>query len=286
MEKDHNQPNKPFYEDTGAPRKRKRKRIQRSGKPELIRRSDHLPEPPKQKEEPIRLNRFIARAGVCSRRDADDLIANGEIKVNGDVITEMGVKILPGTDKVEYRGEVLEPQQFVYVLLNKPKNMITTMQDPMGRRIVLDAIFRATKERVYPVGRLDRNTTGLILLTNDGEMTSKMTHPNQLIKKIYQARLDKPLTKEHMNMMLEGLDLEDGIVRVDKIDYVFDRPKNFIGLEISSGKNRAVKRMFEHLGYFVMSLDRVTFGPLTKKGLPRGKWRKLDDREVGWLKML
>ena len=164
--------------------------------------------------------------------------------------------------------------------------MITTMQDPMGRRIVLDAIFKATKERVYPVGRMDRNATGLMLLTNDGEMTSKMTRPNQKIKKLYQVRLDKPLQQEHLQLMLDGLDLEDGMVRVEKIDYVTDKPRNFLGIEVHTGKNRIVKRMFEHLGYYVMSIDRVMFGPLTKKGLPRGKWRKLEDREIGWLKMM
>lgn len=285
MEKDHNQPDKPFYENTGIPKKRKRRRIQRK-KPELVRRSDHLPDPPPQKDEPIRLNRFIARAGVCSRRDADDLISNGEITVNGEVVTEMGVKILPGKDEVIYKGKALIPQKFVYILLNKPKNLITTMQDPMGRRVVLDAIHKATQERVFPIGRMDRNTTGLMLLTNDGEMTSKMTHPNQKIKKLYQARLDKPLHKEDLQLLLDGVDLEDGMVRVENISYVNDKPRNFIGVEVHTGKNRIVKRMFEHLGYHVMALDRVMFGPLTKKGLPRGKWRKLEDREVGWLKML
>lgn len=237
-------------------------------------------------KEPIRLNRFIARSGISSRREADELIAKGKIKVNGKVCTELGRKVRIGKDKVEYNDMELNPQRLVYILLNKPKNMITTMQDPLGRKIVLDAIYKATQERVFPVGRLDRNTTGLLLLTNDGDLTEKLTHPSQGISKLYKVRLNRTFEPEDLNALRNGIELDDGPVVIDKIDYVEDMPKTYVGVEIHIGRNRIVRRMFEHLGYQVMSLDRVMLGPLTKRNLPRGKWRKLTDREIGWLKMM
>lgn len=285
MSKEHNDINKPFANGDAPKRRRKRKRIVRpkgednDGRRETNRQA-------KLENEPMRLNRFIARAGICSRRNADDLIAAGKISVNGEVVTEMGVKVVPANDVVEYDGKRLTPQNYVYILLNKPKNMLTTMSDPLGRRIVLDAIYNATQERVFPVGRLDRNTTGLLLLTNDGEMTSKMTHPSHKVRKIYNVRLDKPMYEDDMQKLIDGVELEDGLAQVDKIDYVYGREPNNVGVEIHIGKNRIVRRMFEHLGYYVVALDRVMIGPLTKKNLPRGKWRELTDQEIGWLKML
>ncbi len=236
--------------------------------------------------DPIRLNRYIAKAGVCSRREADELILQGLITVNGTVVKEMGFQVTPGKDVVSHKGQVLNPQRNVYILLNKPKNMITTTSDDRGRRIVLDTIERATKERVFPVGRLDRNTTGLLLLTNDGKLAEKLTHPSQEVRKVYKATLDKPLTEEDLDKLVEGIQLEDGPAKVDAIDYVMEGRKDVVGLEIHIGRNRIVRRMFEHLGYEVTALDRTMLGPLTKKALPRGKWRELSIQEVAWLKMM
>jgi 23S rRNA pseudouridine2605 synthase len=282
MAKDQTEHNKPYVEGGSSSKRRRRKRISRRKEGERRETSRQQ----KLDDKPMRLNRFIARAGVCSRRNADDLISAGKIKVNGEVVTEMGVKVVPVNDVVEYDGKKLIPQNYVYILLNKPKNMLTTMSDPMGRKIVLDAIYQATQERVFPVGRLDRNTTGLLLLTNDGEMTSKMTHPSHKVRKIYNVRLDKPMQQEDMDRLLEGVELEDGLAKVDKIDYVYGREPNNVGVEIHMGKNRIVRRMFDHLGYYVVALDRVVIGPLNKKNLPRGKWRELTEQEIGWLKML
>lgn len=236
--------------------------------------------------EPIRLNRFIAKSGVCSRRDADALIARGAISVNGQVITEMGHKVTPGTDRVEYQGKTLLPQRNVYILLNKQKNTITTTADEKGRRTVLDTIEKATQERVYPVGRLDRNTTGLLLLTNDGKLAEKMTHPSHQIKKVYKVTLDKPVPEEDLQRLVEGIQLEDGPAKVDAVDYASGSERNVIGVEIHIGRNRIVRRMFEYLGYEVVALDRTMLGPLTKRDLPRGKWRELSEKEVAWLNML
>lgn len=236
--------------------------------------------------DPTRLNRFIAQAGICSRRDADQLILRGEITVNGEVVTELGRKIVPRTDKVEYKGKVLESKKYIYILLNKPKNTITTTEDPEGRQTVLEAIHKATRERVFPVGRLDRNTTGLLLLTNDGELTEKMTHPSYKVKKVYYARLSKDMLPEDMQKLVKGVELEDGLAQVDKIDYVDGGKPNEIGLEIHIGRNRIVRRMMEHIGYEVTALDRVSIGHLTKKNLPRGHWRILSEQEVAFLKMM
>ena len=248
-------------------------------------KKDSIVLPPGERE-PMRLNRFIAKAGVCSRRDADALIAAGKVKVNGKVTTEMGLKVTPGKDEVVYDGQNLRPERHVYILLNKPKNMITSTADERGRATVLDAIESATSERVYPVGRLDRNTTGLLLLTNDGKLTKKLTHPAHMVKKVYKATLDKPFEPEDLDKMMAGLQLEDGLAKADAIDYVDEQDRHTVGIEIHIGRNRIVRRMFEHLGYQVEALDRTMLGPLTKKNLPRGKWRELTIREVAWLKML
>lgn len=232
--------------------------------------------------EELRLNRYIANAGICSRREADALIAAGEIRVNGEVITEMGYKVQP-TDTVQYGKTNLNREKLVYVLLNKPKDFITTTDDPEGRKTVMSLIATASKEHIFPVGRLDRNTTGLLLFTNDGEITQKLTHPSHKNKKIYQAELDKPLTAEHLGQITAGLELEDGKAEVDDIAVVAGNP-HFVGIELHSGRNRIVRRIFEHLGYDVVALDRVQYAGLTKKELPRGKWRFLSEQEVIRLK--
>jgi 23S rRNA pseudouridine2605 synthase len=232
--------------------------------------------------EELRLNRYIANAGICSRREADALIAAGEIRVNGEVITEMGYKVQP-TDTVQYGKTNLNREKLVYVLLNKPKDFITTTDDPEGRKTVMDLIATASKERVFPVGRLDRNTTGLLLFTNDGEVAQKLTHPSHRNKKIYQVELDKPLTAEHLGQITAGLELEDGKAEVDDVAVVAGNP-HFVGIELHSGRNRIVRRIFEHLGYDVVTLDRVQYAGLTKKDLPRGKWRYLSEQEVIRLK--
>jgi 23S rRNA pseudouridine2605 synthase len=241
---------------------------------------------PKKKEESneIRLNRYIANAGICSRREADDLISSGQISVNGKTITEMGYKVKP-TDVVKYGKKALNPEKMVYILINKPKDYITTTDDPEERKTVLDLIKGACSERIYPVGRLDRNTTGLLLLTNDGELAEKLTHPSGGIKKIYQAELDKPITTEDFELLQHGLDLEDGFIRPDEVGIVTPDAM-VVGLEIHSGRNRIVRRMFEHLGYEVQKLDRTVFAGLNKKELPRGKWRFLSEKEVIKLKFL
>lgn len=236
--------------------------------------------------EPVRLNRYIAQAGICSRREADKLIAAGEIKVNGKVVTELGTKVTPRVDDVQYRGKQLRAEKLVYFLLNKPKNTITTTDDPQGRRTVLDLLTNTTEERIFPVGRLDRNTTGLLLLTNDGDLAKKMTHPSHKVKKIYHVRLHKEVPEEDLHRLLDGVELEDGIAQVDKIDYVLNGGKNEVGVEIHIGRNRIVRRMFEHMGYKVENLDRVSISHLTKKNLPRGKWRALTDKEIAFLKMI
>lgn len=232
--------------------------------------------------EELRLNRYIANAGICSRREADALIAAGEIRVNGEVVTEMGYKVQT-TDTVQYGKTNLNREKLVYVLLNKPKDFITTTDDPEGRKTVMDLVATASKERIFPVGRLDRNTTGLLLFTNDGEVAQKLTHPSHKNKKIYQVELDKPLTSEHLGQITAGLELEDGKAEVDDVAVVAGNP-HFVGIELHSGRNRIVRRIFEHLGYDVVTLDRVQYAGLTKKELPRGKWRYLSEQEVIRLK--
>ncbi|MBD1397472.1 pseudouridine synthase [Pontibacter sp. JH31] len=230
----------------------------------------------------IRLNRYIANAGVCSRREADELILSGEIKVNGEAVTEMGFKVQP-SDTVTYGKKVLSREKMVYVLLNKPKDFITTTEDPEGRKTVMSLVEKASKERIFPVGRLDRNTTGLLLFTNDGELAQKLTHPSNEIKKIYQVELDKPITKDDFQKVVEGVELEDGKAMVDDVAMLGDS-KKFLGLEIHIGRNRIVRRIFEHLGYEVVTLDRVQYAGLTKKDLPRSEWRYLSEKEVIRLK--
>ncbi|MFA5419188.1 MAG: pseudouridine synthase [Bacteroidales bacterium] len=234
----------------------------------------------------IRLNKYLADAGICSRREADRLIESGVVEINGVVVTELGTKVGPN-DKVRYGGESLKREKLRYVLLNKPKGFISTSDDPMDRKTVMHLVENACKERIYSVGRLDRNTTGLLLFTNDGDMAKKLTHPKHKVRKLYHVTLDKPLTKNDMLQILKGVELDDGMVQPDKIDWVEDvAAKNEVGIELHSGKNRIVRRIFEHLGYQVEKLDRVVFAGLTKKDVPRGKWRLLTDKEVDMLKMI
>jgi len=234
----------------------------------------------------IRLNRYIANSGVCSRREADRLIEAGAVQVNGKIVTELGTKI-SSTDKVMYGDQTISREKPRYLLLNKPKGYITTVDDPEKRKTVMALIQGACKERVYPVGRLDRNTTGLLLFTNDGNIAKKLTHPRYGIKKIYHVELDKNLTKADFSKILEGLKLEDGFIKVDSIEYVGDgKDKKQIGIELHSGKNRVVRRIFESLDYKVIKLDRVYYAGLTKKNIPRGEWRFLDEMEINMLKMI
>jgi 23S rRNA pseudouridine2605 synthase len=233
----------------------------------------------------VRLNKHIANAGICSRREADELITQGLITVNGKVISELGFKVQPG-DVVKYEGKTLKRENLVYILLNKPKDFITTVEDPQDRKTVMDLVADACDERVYPVGRLDRNTTGLLLLTNDGALADKLTHPSSNIGKIYEVELDKALEKADYETIVEGkVRLFDGIVKVDEIAYL-DKGRKHVGLEIHEGRNRIVRRLFEHLGYEVVKLDRTTYAGLTKKDLPRGRWRMLTKQEVVQLKYL
>ena len=234
--------------------------------------------------EPIRLNKFLANAGVCSRREADEFITAGVVSVNGEVITELGTKI-KRSDEVKFHDQTVSIERKIYVLLNKPKDTVTTSDDPQARRTVMDLVKGACDERIYPVGRLDRNTTGVLLLTNDGDLASKLTHPKYLKKKIYHVHLDKNLTKADMEQIAAGIQLDDGEIHADAISYTDEAKKSDIGIEIHSGKNRVVRRIFESLGYKVVKLDRVYFAGLTKKGLRRGEWRYLTEPEVNFLRM-
>ena len=234
--------------------------------------------------EPIRLNKFLANAGVCSRREADEFITAGVVSVNGVVVTELGTKIKRG-DEVKFHDQTVSIERKIYVLLNKPKDTVTTSDDPQARRTVMDLVKDACTERIYPVGRLDRNTTGVLLLTNDGDLASKLTHPKYLKKKIYHVHLDKNLTKADMEQIAAGIQLDDGEIHADAISYTDENKKNDVGIEIHSGKNRIVRRIFESLGYKVVKLDRVYFAGLTKKGLRRGEWRYLTEQEVNFLRM-
>jgi 23S rRNA pseudouridine2605 synthase len=230
------------------------------------------------------LNKYISHAGVSGRREAAEIVKKGIVKVNGKVVTEPGHKISPKDEVVVNGKKIFLSKNLVYILLNKPKDFITTTDDPQGRKTVLDLIRRATDERVYPVGRLDRNTSGLLLLTNDGELSQKLTHPSNEIKKIYAVTLDKPLDKKDFDNILKGVVLEDGPATVDKLAYADTKDRTQLGVEIHSGRNRIVRRIFEHLGYDVKNLDRVMFAGLTKKNIERGKWRFLNEKEVRELK--
>ena len=234
--------------------------------------------------EPIRLNKFLANAGICSRREADEFIAAGVVSVNGEVVTELGTKI-KRTDEVKFHDEPVSVERKVYVLLNKPKDCVTTSDDPQERKTVMHCVKDACKERIYPVGRLDRNTTGVLLLTNDGDMASKLTHPKFLKKKIYHVYCDKNVTKADLDQIAAGITLDDGEIHADAISYASETDKKQVGIEIHSGKNRIVRRIFESLGYKVVKLDRVYFAGLTKKGLKRGDWRFLTEMEVNMLRM-
>ena len=234
--------------------------------------------------EPIRLNKYLANAGVCSRREADEYIQAGAVLVNGTVVTELGTKVLR-SDEVKFRDQPVTMEKKVYVLLNKPKDYVTTSDDPQQRKTVMNLVKNACEERIYPVGRLDRNTTGVLLLTNDGDLASKLTHPKFLKKKVYHVYLDKPVTATDLQKIAEGIELEDGEVHADAIEYASPTDEKQVGIEIHSGKNRIVRRIFESLGYRVVKLDRVQFAGLTKKNLRRGDWRFLTQKEVEMLRM-
>ncbi len=247
-------------------------------------RAKKAPKP--ENEGLIRLNRYIANAGICSRRKADELITAGVVSVNGEVISELGHKIDPAKDVVRYNGETLRREKMVYVLLNKPKDYITTTEDPQERRTVMHLVEKASRERIYPVGRLDRNTTGLLLMTNDGDLADKLSHPKNNITKLYHVELNRSITQGDLNKISFGLELEDGLIKPDSVSYVAGATKREIGIQIHSGKNRIVRRIFEHLGYEVVKLDRVIYANLTKKDLPRGRWRFLEEKEIIQLKHL
>jgi len=234
---------------------------------------------PQQEEELIRLNRYIALSGVCSRREADEYIRKGLVSVDGKKVTDLGIKV-PRSAVVHLRGKRIFPEEKVYILLNKPKDCITTTRDPEGRRTVFDLVKLPGHLRLFPVGRLDRNTTGVLLLTNDGDLAQKLTHPSYKQKKVYQVTLDRDLTRRDMERLVEGIELEEGLVAADAVSWVDPENKKVLGLEIHSGQNRVVRRLFEALGYRVKALDRVSFAGLTKKALPRGKWRHLTPKEI------
>lgn len=235
-------------------------------------------------EELVRLNKFLSQAGICSRREADKLIILGKVRVNGKIIKEVGTKV-QSDDKVEYGGKRIYSESKLYVLLNKPKDFICTLKDEKGRKTVTDLIKQVPK-RVFPVGRLDRNTTGLLLLTNDGELSQNLSHPKFQVNKLYHVVLDRKVKKEHLDLVKNGVKLEDGIIKADEISHVINESEHNVGIAIHSGRNRIVRRIFEHLGYKVTKLDRVVYAQLTKKDLPRGKWRYLNKQEVKLLKGL
>ncbi len=236
---------------------------------------------PASKAEPglIRLNKYVANAGICSRREADTYIAAGNVTVNGKPVTEMGYQVRPG-DEVRFDGRLIKAEKKEYILLNKPKNFITTTKDEQGRRTVMELISNASRSRLVPVGRLDRNTTGLLLFTNDGELAKKLTHPKHGVRKIYHVELNRVLKAEDLQKIREGVELEDGLIKADEVSHIEGASKREVGIEIHSGRNRIVRRIFEHLGYEVAKLDRVVFAGLTKKDLPRGHWRPLTKQEV------
>ncbi|MFK8039165.1 MAG: pseudouridine synthase [Crocinitomicaceae bacterium] len=250
-------------------------------------------EKPKRKGDPlpsfsedIRLNKYLSNAGICSRREADVLIATGVVDVNGKTILEMGFKVKPG-DEVRYDGALISQETKRYVLLNKPKDFITTMDDPRGRKTVMQLVAKACRERIYPVGRLDRNTTGLLMFTNDGDLAKKLTHPRYEMKKIYHVEVNKNVNFHDMEKLMSGVELDDGgFVKADKVEFIRDTKPREVGVELHSGKYRVVRRMFEAVNYEVIKLDRVLFAGLTKKDLPRGEWRHLSTDEVNFLKML
>ncbi|MDQ7947448.1 MAG: pseudouridine synthase [Pedobacter sp.] len=273
--------------DSRPYRKREDGKYKREDRGERVAPTTRARKSPEPKDDGlIRLNRYIANSGICSRRKADELIEAGVISVNGEVVSELGHKVDPYKDEVRYNGELLKREKKVYVILNKPKDYITTTEDPQERRTVMHLVEKASRERIYPVGRLDRNTTGLLLMTNDGELADKLSHPKNGITKIYHVELNKNLSQGDFNKIQFGLELEDGLIKPDNISYVAGASKKEIGIQIHSGKNRIVRRIFEHLGYDVVKLDRVVYGNLTKKDLPRGKWRFLEEHELIQIKHL
>ena len=276
---------------SSAPRKNAGQRSNKQRKGEAKPRTPKAPVEPVryasplvEAGEPIRLNKFLSNSGLCSRRMADQYIAAGRVKVNGAVISELGSQVLP-TDQVMVDDKPVSLEAKVYVLLNKPKNCVTTLTDPEGRRTVMDLVHNACTERIYPIGRLDRNTTGILLLTTDGDLAVRLMHPAFRKKKIYEVALDKEVTVEHMQMIAHGFELEDGEIHADAISYITGQTHDKVGIEIHSGRNRIVRRIFEHLGYRVVHLDRVYYAGLTKKDLPRGRWRYLTPEEVRYLRM-
>ncbi len=277
---------KTYGEETSADAKRPRRSFEDKPRKDIrvlepkARKAAQVKDP----DAPVRLNKFIANSGVCSRREADEYIQNGEITVNGAVVTELGTKVLP-SDEIRWNGDKLSGEKKVYILLNKPKGYVTTVEDPHADKTVMDLIAGACPERVYPVGRLDKNTTGVLLFTNDGELTKVLTHPSYNKRKVYQVNLDKTLKKPDMDKLVAGVELEDGLAIADEVGYTNLEDKTEVGIEIHSGRNRVVRRMFEALGYEVKKLDRVYFAGLTKKSLERGKWRILTPKEVNMLKM-
>jgi 23S rRNA pseudouridine2605 synthase len=278
--------NRPFRkrEDESGAKPNFKDRPERSDRPMEMR--SRKTAAPKEDDGLIRLNRYISNAGICSRRKADELIAAGVVSVNGEVVSELGHKVDPGKDDVRYNGELLKREKKVYVLINKPKDYITTTDDPQERRTVMSLVEKASRERIYPVGRLDRNTTGLLLMTNDGDLADKLSHPKNGITKIYHVELSKSLSQGDLNKIQFGLELEDGLIKPDAVSYVAGGSKREVGIQIHSGKNRIVRRIFEHLGYDVVKLDRVVYGNLTKKDLPRGRWRYLEEHELIQIKHL
>lgn len=238
----------------------------------------------RKSDDTIRLNRFIANAGICSRREADTYIGAGVVTINGKIVTELGTKVNPD-DEVRFDGRLITPERKVYLLLNKPKDFVTTTDDPHATHTVMELVKNACTERIYPVGRLDRNTTGLLLFTNDGEMARKLSHPSAQVEKVYQVTLDKVVSVTDLQEIATGVELEEGIVAADAISFVEGQEKSVVGLQIHSGQNRVVRRIFEKLGYRVKALDRVSYAGLTKKNIPRGKWRMLNPQEVNYLKM-
>jgi len=259
--------------------------IKKSRPTSSLENSDNKQTEKKKESDGIRLNKYISNSGICSRREADVFIKAGSASVNGKLITEMGYKVMP-TDVVKFDGSTISPEKKRYVLLNKPKNFITTMDDDRGRKTVMELVANASKERIYPVGRLDRNTTGLLLFTNDGELAKKLTHPKHNVQKLYHASLDKKLSMSDLQKIADGFILDEKRVQVDEISYIMNQPKSEVGVKIHSGRNRIVRRIFENFNYSVVKLDRVIFAGLTKKDLPRGHWRHLTELEIGNLMML
>jgi 23S rRNA pseudouridine2605 synthase len=276
---------KPRPEPKGPDYKRTHLGLSAKRAQEVADAKENAPEKYIESNGDIRLNKYVANSGICSRREADGLIAAGVITVNGNVVTELGTKV-SSSDDVRYDGQRINPEKYQYVLLNKPKDYITTMNDPQGRKTVMLLLKKACKERIFPVGRLDRMTTGLLLFTNDGDLAKKLTHPKHEVQKIYHVVLDQKVKPAHLKQIREGIELEDGLIQADDVAFAGDGSNQFeVGIEIHSGKNRIVRRIFEHFGYQIVKLDRVLFAGLTKKDLPRGMHRHLTSKEVAFLKM-